>query len=487
MTRNLLRAGPILFLVFPFLFLIWHFPVGAQPEWGEIAWAAKNTFWQAAGSATLCMVLGLWGALGLVCFSSEGRNPLRSGLEILLLAPNFLPAIFTLIATLNIVDPFPMGLPGIVLVHTLMNWGLVAVLIAGLIEDKVGGLAEISVIEGTSRRRFIFRALLPMLRKDLMLLWLFVFSICFGSFGVPLVVGGGRGTTLEVLIYEKIRLSSDWSQAVFIALLQSLFLFALAWFAARGRTSTRIRRARLSLIEMKTGVALILFGAVFLIFGYLQGFPSGWRQMGSLQEMTGDLFRAFEGSMVVGLGCGFLCLLLLMLLGSLVPCVWFEKFLSGYVAPSSALTSFAFLVLTPNESFWPYIKIPFALALLTVPVLWKMGWQGQLEGIQRQREIAETLGASPFLAWKEVVLPQVAPLASTLAGIAAVWACGDFAVSRILSHHDLTLALMTETLMTSGYRLGLATILSPGIFIAGLLCFFILKGAGRVLSRKPRS
>lgn len=112
-----------------------------------------------------------------------------------------------------------------------------------------------------------------------------------------------------------------------------------------------------------------------------------------------------------------------------------------------------------------------------------MGWDGIIKSLASQIEIANSFGASSWLIFQEVVLPQVASRAALLSGIAAVWACGDYAASRILSHRDLTLAMTIETLMSS-YRLGLATVLSLALVFCGALCFFFMTGVGRVFSRK---
>lgn len=487
MFSPLVRGLLVLFLLSPFLFLIWQF--GQQDvlrglDWRELRWAFENSFWQAAGSATFSLLLGLWGATGLLRLSSWGRPHWRAVLEIFLLAPNFLPAIFTLLAVLNVVDPFPMGRPGIILVHTVLNWGLVAVLLAGLLEKKVGPYAELAWIEGASRWRFLRVGVLPLLRKDLLLLWVFVFVICFGSFAVPLVVGGGRGTTLEVLIYEKIRLSTDWSQAVAVAALQTVFLFLLSWVATRGQAEPEVRPASLPLFQSWSGLLVILAGSAFLLLGYAQGFFEGLSQAGHFWELREEIWWAVLGSLSLSLGTGFLCLGLLALVARLEPSRGFEIFLRGYSAPSQALTGFAFLVLTPNEGLWPFVKIPVALALMSLPTLWRMGGESALEGLRRQRDVARTLGASENEIFRFITWPQIHGKILRLSGLATVWACGDFAFSRILAHRDLTIAMMTETLMGS-YRLGLATLMSVLLAIVALVALALLWGVGRVLGRRP--
>jgi len=168
------------------------------------------------------------------------------------------------------------------------------------------------------------------------------------------------------------------------------------------------------------------------------------------------------------------------------PKLWFGKFLNGYVAPSTSLACFCLLIMGPNEGLYPFIKIPIALALLSLTSLFRMGWDGELQRLESQMTVAYSLGASPEQTFKEVLFPQIAPRAGLLAGLASVWACGDFAVSRILGHHDLTLAMTTESLM-SGYRIHQAIVLSSLVLLVGILCFVIFAGGARVLSRKLTS
>ncbi len=449
---------------------------------GELFWAFKNTFLQALLSAVSSLILGIWASFGILNFSS-GKSRLRLVLEVACLVPNFLPPLFILLSVLNVVDPFPMGILGISLVHTVMNFGLVAVLFTSIIESKVGGVAELSYVEGASRWQFISKGLLPMLKKDLWLLGLFIFVVCFGSFSVPLIVGGGKGTTLEVLIYEKIRLSSDWGSAVFIAALQSLFIFGLSLIVGRGKGSLAARHANLSLLRTRSGIAIIVAISLMYLTGYVQGLIAGFGMMSTLYEYQSALIWSFLGSIVIGMSVGVLCYSGLMLIAYCWPKPWFDKFLNGYVAPSTSLACFSLLILTPNDGVFPFLKIPVALVLLSLNGLFRMGWDSELRSLESQLNVAYAMGASPLQIFREVMFPQISAKAGVLAGIGAVWACGDFAVSRILAHRDLSIAMMTETLMSS-YRLNQATVLSLLIIVAGIVCFALCVGGSRVLRRK---
>jgi thiamine transport system permease protein len=484
--RELVRASLILFLIFPFLFLLTQFRLHEWPEWGEVFWAFKNSFYQAFLSAVFSLVLGGISALGLLGFMSVGRKPIRMVLELLCLIPNFLPPIFILLATLNVIQPFPMGVFGIAIVHTVINYGLVAVLLAAILESKLGRFAEVAYLEGASRWQFYKEIAFPLLKKDLLLLGLFVFVVCFGSFSIPLIVGGARGTTVEVLIYEKIRLSSDWGGAVLLAFLQSIFIFAVSFIAQKGKSSPSSSTANMSLLKWPLGSAVIVLISLLYMGGYVQGFIQGLSFIGNFYEIQSALIWNFIGSILIGLTVGLFCYGGLLAIAYAWPKLWFEKFLNGYVAPSTALVCFCLLLIGPNEGPTIFFKIPFAITLLSLNSLYRMGWDGSLESLRSQVTVAYTLGASSGQIFKEVLFPQISARAGLLAGIASIWACGDFAVSRILAHRDISIAMMTETLM-SGYRLNQAILLSSLIVFAGVICFLFILGVSRVFGRKSIS
>lgn len=480
---NWVRLSLVLFLLFPFLFLLTQFQIESTVDWGEFIWAFKNSFIQAFFSGIFSLAFGFWVALGLLSLGRHSGRQWRSALEILCLLPNFLPPIFVILATLNIIDPFPMGVTGIVIIHTFMNFGLVAVLLTGVISDKLGGMVELAYVEGVSRWQFLRQVLFPVLFKDFLLVGLFIFVICFGSFSVPLIVGGGKGTTIEVLIYEKIRLSSDWGPAVVLAFLQSLFIFGISLLANRGRESDRKREANLTLLKSTSGLAVIGVFSFLYLYGYFQGFFAGIDLLSTFYDVQSALLWNFLGTMLLGLLVGLFCYVGLMLIAYCWPQGWFEKFLNGYVAPSTSLACFSLLIMGPNEGFWPFLKIPLAMTLLSLNSLFRMGWDGELHSLAQQRTIAYSMGASTQQIFWQILFPQISGRAGLLAGISSVWACGDFAVSRILAHRDLSIAMMTETLMSS-YRLNQAIVLSSLIVVSGSLCFIICVGGSNVLRRK---
>jgi len=474
------RAALAFFLLFPFLVLIFNFSLSLDLSWAELWWALKNSFLQSLLSSFISIGLGFFVALG---FFSIQAKWLRAILEIAALLPSFLPAIFTLIAIFNFIDPFPMGIVGIVIVHSFINFGLMGVLIANQIESRLGGLVEQAWVDGVSRFKFYTKVFWPLMKKDLAGLFLFVFALSFSSFSVPLVVGGGRGTTLEVLIYEKIRLSSDWGAAVLLSLIQSAIVLVLSWTAVRGRGALADRAVSFQWLRSRLGLVVLVCLLSAFVLGYAQGLRDGFSQLSFFYELRFALLKQLLGTLQLGLAAGILTLIFLFLVAWARPQGWFQRLLSGYFAPSTALTGFAFLVLGPNTGLFPWIKIPLAMVLLNLTSLYRMSWEGNLRSLESQRSMAEVLGASHWQIFSRIEVPQLASRAGFLAGVAALWTAGDFAVSRILAHNDLSLSMMTETLLSS-YRISQASVLSFFVFIVGISLFLFFVGAGRVLGRK---
>jgi len=316
---------------------------------------------------------------------------------------------------------------------------------------------------------------------DLKLLFIFVFAICFASFAVPLMLGGSRAATVEVLIYQKIRISGEWPEAIGLAVLQMLAVLVLAWFL-HGRskgTPSAFRRVTTPLLQWSPGVLIAAFPAVILVTGLLSGIGSGVEQLKALPELLIEIPALLAGSLLVSVMAGFWVMALLLALSFVRPEGWLARFLTGYAAPSSVLVGFAILIAWREPGLATYLKIAVGLSLVTVPVFYRYQWGAILASLHEQVNVARTLGASDFLLFKRVVLPQVVVGASRIGGMAALWAWGDFALSSVVAERSVTLAMTVQSLMGS-YRLDAATVLIWILIAGGLLTYsaFISLGEG---------
>lgn len=467
----------VLFLAFPYLLLISHFSINLSLDGAELWWALKNSIYQSLGSSFGTLILGLVLARGLLTVS-----PRRQKLfELFLILPGLLPPIFVLVTVMTVVRPFPIGIVGVVLIHTFMNAGLVAMLFRDLFETKLKTLSEMAAVEGSSAGQF-FKASFGMVKRDLLSVFAFVFALSFCSFSVPLVAGGGKATTLEVLIYEKIRISGSWGEALSLSLIQLGIIFLFSMIHLRGREKRGGRFEGVSFLKSRTAWVILLI----YTFGFLLSFVieslQGWPQVFKIPGLWEEALSLIPMSLAFSLSCGLLIGALLLLSAFDPNDLKLRRWISGFVSPSTALVGFSLLFLTSSEAPWLQVKWVVGFSYLVFATLYRWGWDQELSGLNLQTQVAETMGASRGLIFRKIIVPQVLTTASRLSTVAAIWALGDFALGKIVIAQDVTLAMLIETLM-SGYRLDSAMALLSGLLILGLVPYFFFKGLEYVYRR----
>ncbi len=484
--RKLIPYGICFFLLSPCLVLLALTTNWGMPNFKELFWALSNSVVQSFFSALITLAIGFVVALGHLRIPAN-RFIVKSIFETLCLITQFIPVVVSLVGILNLIQPFPMGIPGVVVVHSFINFGLAAILLSQIMRNTWSETSDVSRTLGVGRFLYWRKIGIPQIKREIALLFLYLFSMFFTSFSIPLVVGGGRGTTLEILIYEKMRLSLDWSAAVILAWVQIIFIFGLSFLAIKHKREANKRDADLTWLGSSSGIFVLLFIMTGLFVGYSSGLADGWVQRQELLTFGNDFLFGFINSLVLGLITYIFVIGLMKAIALLgIMPEWLDKFLNGYLAPSTSLTCFAFLVVMPAEQYWSYIKIPLAFTLLTFPGIYRMGFGERVKELKGQLEHAAVLGAPLYLTFKNVTWPQLKQQARFLAALVSTWACGDFAVSRILSTKDFTLGLMVQTLLST-YRMSLASIVSVLLLLACLTCFLIIMGWDYVDRRKPRN
>ncbi|HND84915.1 MAG TPA: hypothetical protein PLU50_03870, partial [Pseudobdellovibrionaceae bacterium] len=218
--RSLAASILLSVLILPWLWALNEIEWNIKIDWSEFLWAVKNSSSQAALSALFAICLGVPGALGLLSFSPHSKT--RRILDVLFLGPNFLPAIFLLVSCLQLFGRSLFGVFGIALVHGFMNAGLVAVGLAGKSDEELGPSCELSLVMGAPRFLFLKKIWLPLVVRDILKYFLLIFVFSFSALTVPLVLGGSSGTTLEVLILEKLRVEGSLPTATVLAFSQGV-------------------------------------------------------------------------------------------------------------------------------------------------------------------------------------------------------------------------------------------------------------------------
>lgn len=169
-----LRSGLLIFFLAPYLILFKYFsPTFALPI-TEIFSALKNSIWQAAAAAFIVTLLSIPMSQGLFIL----RTKSRAWVEKLLMLPQILPALYSILILFSLINPFPMGSNGIISVFVLINLGFATLLTFWASENKLGRTVLTSEVYGLGRWNFYRHIYFPLLKNDLWVNFFIVFIFC---------------------------------------------------------------------------------------------------------------------------------------------------------------------------------------------------------------------------------------------------------------------------------------------------------------------
>jgi thiamine transport system permease protein len=221
---------------------------------------AGFTFYQAALSTLLTLAAALPPAYIFAHYDFPGKAVLRA----LTTVPFVLPAVVVATAFTALLGPTGwvnqllralLGSPRavldvdnslglILLAHVFYNFAIVLRIVGGFWANLDPQLEQAARVLGAGRARALTAVTLPLLAPALLAAALLVFIFDFTSFGVILILGGPRFTTLEVAIYrETFGLgASSLARAAALALAPIAFTFGLT--VAYTRLQARVSRPR---------------------------------------------------------------------------------------------------------------------------------------------------------------------------------------------------------------------------------------------------
>ena len=113
------------------------------------------------------------------------------------------------------------GLGGILIAHVFFNLPLATRIFVNALSGIPQHSWDLARLYGMRPWHIFRRIELPLLRRLLPGVFGMVFLLCFTSFAIVLTLGGGpKSTTLEVAIYQAVRLDFDLARAVALSLIQ---------------------------------------------------------------------------------------------------------------------------------------------------------------------------------------------------------------------------------------------------------------------------
>ena len=324
-----------------------------------------------------------------------------------------------------------------------------------------------------------------------------VFLLCFTSFAVVLTLGGGpSGTTLEVAIYQALRLDFDVPRAVMLALLQVAICGALALLVA-GTAAGRASEPGSGLAGGRPDAAgcgprardaaVIALGTLWILLPLVAVAAEGLA--GPLADVLGhgEVWLAVLRSLGVGLGAACIALLTgaalawsardiavrrarprradrLELAGSL-----------NLVVSPTVFGAGLFVLLMPlgNVFSWALVIAAVVNGVVAVPYVLRLVGPVLRRTAEHHDRLCAGLGIGGLDRLRLVEWPAARRGVALSLALAAALGAGDLTVIALFGNQDsVTLPLLLYRALGS-YRTGEAAVLAL-LLVALCLCLFLV-------------
>jgi thiamine transport system permease protein len=540
-----------LFFFYPLARILW---LGLNPDAlktldpGSLDLVSRTaifTFAQALLSTFLTLLLGMPAAFLFARFNFPGRSFLR----VLTAVPFMLPTVVVAagfnallggrgwvnLALMNLFHlqappiPFVGTFGAILLAHVFYNTTIVIRLAGNALSHLDPRLEQAARSLGASPFRLLTRVILPLLQPSILAASLLVFIFDFTSFGVILLLGGPRFSTLEVEIYRQATQMLNLPMAGLLSLIQLVctLVFSIIYSRLVRRTMVAIsprpagsnlqptRTFRQKLFPAGMVVVLLLLFLLPLISLPLRSLTRleadlgerGQVQYGLTADYYASLFSNPGGSLfyvpplqalVNSLANAGLTVILALILGFPVAvalarpgrlALLLDPLLLLPLGASAVTLGLGFIVSfnrPPLVLVTSPLLVPLAHTLIALPFVIR-SLQPALASIpERLRQAAATLGASPRRVWFTVDWPIVSRATLSATVFAFTISLGEFGASSLVVRPEYpTLPIAIARFLSQpggmnyGQAMAMATLLmlvcGAGIFLIERLR---LPGAG---------
>ncbi len=497
------------------------------------------TFYQAALSTLLTLLLGLPGAYLLARYEFPGKSLLRALTGVAFVMPTLVVAAafnallgprgwlnLGLMNLFNLPQPpveFANTFTAIIVAHVFYNTSIVLRLVGDFwsrLDPRLGSAARVL---GATQLHAFRRVTLPLLSPAILAATLLVFIFNFTSFGVVLILGGPRFSTIETEIYYQSTALFNLPLAAALSLVQLACTLALTVvytrLSARVGRSLSLRSQAYNRRTLRTWRERLLAGILVVILVVLLVAPlislavrSVTRlerergQPGEVQRgFTLDYYRALVEnerqslffvspvtSVAISLGYALLTVLLALILG--LPAAWalarpalgplrtanrvMDPLLMLPIGTSAVTLGLGFVIALdqpPLDLRASVLLIPLAHTLVAFPFVVR-SLVPSLQSVQpRLRFAAAVLGASPMQVVRRVDLPLVGRAVLVAATFAFTISLGEFGATAILARPEYPTVpvaiyrfLGRPGALNYGQALALSTILMV-VCLAGML------------------
>jgi thiamine transport system permease protein len=465
-----------------FLALFFVFPLGAIVERGLTTEGGRSTLdvlsdplirevlwftvWLALASTALTLAVGLPAAYVIGRFDFRGRALTRA----LVTVPFVLPTVVVALAFLAVLpDGVEQGPLAILLAHAFFNVAVVTRIVGTYWAALDPRAAEAAAVLGAGPLRRLREVTLSLLAPSLAAAAAIVFLFSFTSFGVVLILGGPRYTTLEAEIYNQAVRAFDLHAAAVLSLVQLACVALTVAVAMRLERRLAVQRPLRpdedalrpprTLGEKALVVGTLCGLAVFLglpLAAVVErslrvGEGHGLAAYRALTEPTSALLAepweavwnsilyATAATVIAVAVGGLAAFAVTHRRGTTSVSGLLDGLLMLPLGASAVMLGFGFVI--AFDEGWldfrsaPWI-VPVVQALVAIPFVVRIVAPTLRAIDERQREAAAVLGASPGRVRREIDVPIAARALAVAAGFAFAISLGEFGATVFLARPD---------------------------------------------------
>ena len=437
----------------------------------------RFTLGMAATATAVCVALGIPGAFLLYRRRFPGRRALRA----LVMVPFVLPTVVVGVAFGSLFRPGgPLGFLGltdhwlaILLAMVFFNYSVIVRTVGTFWRRLDPRLGEAARVLGAGPVRRFLTVTLPALGPAIAAGASLTFLFCASSFGIVMVLGGVRYSTIETEIWYQTTQLLDLPAAAALSIAQLVVLTALllltnAWQRCTGRAGrlhideTALARATwrgdwpVIVVTAVVGLGLLTAPVANLVVLSLRS-RGAWSlgNYANLFSGTGvaasaPVGRALWNSLWIALAAAALALLMGVLVSLVAsrrpPQAWAGRALWAvdglFLLPlgvSAVTVGFGYLITLnrpPLDLRSSLLLIPIAQAVVALPLVVRSLLPTLRALDPRQLEAARTLGAGPWRALATIEFPQLWGGLGLAAGFAFASSLGEFGATSFLSRPD---------------------------------------------------
>lgn len=437
--------------------------------------------------------IGLW-----LASVRRGRRLVTS----VLLVPFLLPAFLIGLAIRPVLGPWlddsRVGVVAVVLAHTLMNAGFIAVVTASSLVPREQ--LDAASLDGASPAQSRWHIELPQQIPALSAAGLLVALYSATSFGLVITLGQGSINTLETGIAVATLQLLDLPTAWILAGLQSLLTIGFFLISARLRASPTVlfgegesdtRRSVLGAVVGSAVLAAILWVVGGVFYRAISVGPGLW---GNIANLAGRGSRDILNLTVVEALGNSLRNMLIAVLVSVVVAWWLSAKRVGLVvlAPigiSPVVMGLGALVISgylPTQVAGSWLLLPLVQSVFLTPLAYQVISPARRAMSSDLLDSARLDGANSLQLFSLVELPVLIRPVTAAIALVSLGSLGEFGAARFLAYgSDQTLPLVMFRLMSrpGAENLGMAMVAASAFIVVALVVVWFVSSTSQAHDR----